>query len=302
MVVNQGNLNGLNISYSAAYNKAFDGTKTNYEKIATTVQSTTSETGYKWLGQMPQMREWIGNREIQKLASHGYTIKNKKFEMTISVPRDDIEDDQYGVYTPLFSNMGEAAAQHPDTLVFSALKAGFKEKCYDGKAFFAEDHPSGKGGKTAVSNLSHAKLDRDSYKAARTAIMSFTGDKGKSLNLIPNLLVVSPTYEEEARLILKADQIDGTTNVYKDTAELLVATELADMPDAWFLLCTNKFLKPIIFQKRKDIKLVSKTKDDDDNVFDRDEFVWGADGRSNAGYGFWQMAYGSNGTQAQAQG
>ena len=26
------------------------------------------------------------------------------------------------------------------------------------------------------------------------------------------------------------------------------------------------------------------------------EFVWGADGRSNAGYGFWQMAYGSDGT------
>ena len=30
--------------------------------------------------------------------------------MTIGVPRDDIEDDKYGVYTPLFSNMGEAAA------------------------------------------------------------------------------------------------------------------------------------------------------------------------------------------------
>lgn len=302
MLVNQANLKGLNISFSAAFNKAFDVTKTNYEKIATTVPSTTSETDYKWLGQMPQMREWVGDREIQKIANHGYAIRNKKFEMTISVPRDDIEDDQYGVYTPLFSNMGEAAAQHPDTLVFDALKNGFTNKCYDGKTFFAADHPSGEGGKKPVSNLSHEKLDADSYEAARTAIMSLTGDKGKSLNLVPNLLVVSPANEKAARLILMADQIDGTTNVLKETAELLVATELADKPDAWFLLCTNKFLKPIIFQKRKDIKMTAKTRDDDDNVFKRDEFVWGADGRSNAGYGFWQMAYGSDGTAAKAQG
>ena len=58
--------------------------------------------------------------------------KNKKFEMTIGVPRDDIEDDKYGVYTPLFSNMGEAAALQPDELVFGAMMSGFNEKCYDG--------------------------------------------------------------------------------------------------------------------------------------------------------------------------
>lgn len=295
MIVNQANLRGLNVSYSAAYNKAFEGGGKNYEKIATTVPSATAETNYKWLGQMPQMREWIGEREIQSLSAYDYTIKNKKFEMTISVPRDDIEDDQYGIYTPLFSNMGESAAQHPNILCFEALKAGFKDRCYDGKPFFAENHSSGEGGKTKASNLSHEKLSADSYETARAAIMSITGDKGKSLNLVPDLLVVSPANEKTARLILKADVINGTTNVLKDTADLLVATELADKPYAWFLLCTNRFLKPIIFQNRKPIKLTSLTKDDDNNVFMRDEFVWGADGRSNAGYGFWQMAYGSDG-------
>ena len=74
------------------------------------------------------MKEWVGEREIQKMAAYGYSIKNKKFEMTVSVPRDDIEDDQYGVYTPLFSNMGEAAAEHPDTLVFETMKKGWKTK------------------------------------------------------------------------------------------------------------------------------------------------------------------------------
>ena len=62
------------------------------------------------------------------------------------------------------------------------------------------------------------------------------------------------------------------------------------------MLCTNKFLKPFIFHKRTPVMLTALTKDDDENVFMRDEFIWGADGRSNAGYGFWQMAYGSDGT------
>lgn len=293
MIVNQSNLNGLNVSYSAAYNKSFEGTHTDYEKIATTVPSSTSETNYKWLGQMPQMKEWVGEREIQSLAAYGYSIKNKSFEMTVSVPRADIEDDQYGVYTPLFSQMGESAASHPETLCFDALKAGFKEKCYDGKSFFSTDH---KSGKKTYSNLSHEKLSVESYKEARASLMSITGDKGKSLKIVPNLLVVSPANEEAARLILKAEYINGTSNVYKDTAELLVSTELADTPDVWFLMCTNKFLKPIIFQKRKEIKLTSLLNDTDENVFKRNEFVWGADGRSNAGYGFWQMAFGSDGT------
>ena len=296
MFVNQANLRGLDVSYSTAYNKAFKGVVSNYNKIATTVPSQTAETSYKWLGQIPQMREWIGDREVQKLSAYGYTIRNKKFEMSVSVPRDDIEDDQYGVYTPYFSSIGEAAAQHPDILCFGALKEGFKKKCYDGKNFFADNHTSEESGKEKASNLSHSKLDADSYEAGRTAMMSITGDKGRSLNLVPDLLVVSPANEKAARMILKADYINGTTNIYKDTAELLVSTELADVPDAWFLLCTRRFLKPIIFQKRKEIKLVALTRDNDQNVFMKDEFIWGADGRSNAGYGFWQMAYGSDGT------
>lgn len=292
MIVNQQALHGLSVSYSTAYNKSFDATQSNYQKIATTVPSTTGEQDYKWLGQVPRMKEWIGEREVQSIAAYDYLIKNKPFEMTVGVPRDDIEDDKYGVYAPLFSNMGEAAALHPDELVFGALMNGFTELCYDRKTFFATDHEMGD---RKYSNKGTAELSAESYEAARAAIMSIRGDKGKSLKLVPDLLVVPPSLEKEARLILEADQINGTTNVLKGTAKLLVEPELAEHPDYWFLLCTNRFLKPIIFQERKKIKFTSLTKETDQNVFLNNKFLYGADGRSNAGYGFWQMAYGSTG-------
>lgn len=89
----------------------------------------------------------------------------------------------------------------------------------------------------------------------------------------------------------------------KGTAKLHFEPALAEHPEYWFLLCTNRFLKPFIYQLRKKIKFVSLTKETDENVFMLDEYLYGADGRSNAGYGFWQMAYGSTGeAETQAQG
>ena len=298
MIVNQANLHGLTVSYSTAFNKSFETMQPNYQKVATVVPSTTGEQDYKWLGQIPSMKEWIGEREIQSLSAYDYTIKNKNFEQTVGVPRADIEDDKYGVYSVLFSQMGEAAAMHPDDLVFGSMMDGFEKKCYDGKPFFAADH---KSGDETYSNKGNERLSRDSYKKARSSIMSIKGDKGESLKLVPDLLVVSPALEEEAKLILEADQISGTTNVLKGTAKLHVEPMLAANENYWFLLCTNRFLKPFIYQIRKKPKFVSLIKDTDENVFMLGEFLYGVDGRSNAGYGFWQMAYGSTG-EVKAEG
>lgn len=62
----------------------------------------------------------------------------------------------------------------------------------------------------------------------------------------------------------------------------------------WFLMDVSKPLKPLIFQDRKPFtNLVRKDKEDDDNVFNRKEFIYGSDGRCQVGFGFWQQAWGS---------
>ena len=103
--------------------------------------------------------------------------------------------------------MGASAAQHPDKLLFSAMAAGFKELCYDGKPFFSEQH---KNGGYSYSNKGTEKLSAESYQAARSQMMSILSDNGTPLGIVPDLLVVPPALEHTARLILKADQINGT--------------------------------------------------------------------------------------------
>lgn len=140
MFINAAALDGLYLSYSAAFEMGFSQVSPEWAQIATRVPSTTKRNEYGWLGQFPRLREWVGDRVVESMALHAYTIANRRFESTISVPRDDIEDDNYGVYTPLFQEMGYAAAIHPDELVFELVQNGFTELCYDGQPFFDTDH------------------------------------------------------------------------------------------------------------------------------------------------------------------
>lgn len=141
MIINQANLNDLFKAYNAAYNQGFRDTQPLWPTLATEVPSTTKENHYAWLGQFPKLREWLGDREVASMEAYDYVVKNKKFESTVGVPRDDIEDDTYGVYTPLMKEMGYAAATHPDELIWPLLASGIATPCYDGQYFFDTDHP-----------------------------------------------------------------------------------------------------------------------------------------------------------------
>lgn len=299
MIINGANLRGIYMGFNTIFNKAFSEVEPLYKRIATVVPSTTDTETYAWLGDIPGMREWIGEREINNLTGSDYTIKNKPFESTFGIPVNAIEDDKLGLYRPSVELLGQAAAYHPDELTFGLLKDGFVKKCSDGQPFFSKEHKIGKGNKEKVySNAGTEKLCMDAYIKARAYMMSLTNSAGRPLNLIPDLLVVPPALEKDGNDILVADLLNGTKNTMQGTAEVLVSPQLAGNDSAWYLLCTKRPIKPLIFQERKKAKFVSKTRPEDDNVFFDNQYLYGVDYRGNAGYGFWQMAYGSDGTVA----
>jgi phage major head subunit gpT-like protein len=65
---------------------------------------------------------------------------------------------------------------------------------------------------------------------------------------------------------------------------------------AWYLLDTTRYIKPLIFQRRRDYAFNAITNINDERVFEQNEFVWGADARVNVGFGLWQLAYASRQT------
>ena len=141
MDINTQTLQSAYTGFNAAFMSGLAEAGSMAGRVSTTVTSTTRENEYGWLGKFPQFREWVGDRVINSLSKHGYSIKNKPFELTVEVDRDDFEDDNLGIYSPLFRDLGMSASTVPDSLVWPLLKAGFTSECYDGQYFFDTDHP-----------------------------------------------------------------------------------------------------------------------------------------------------------------
>ena len=294
VVINQATLGAAFNGFKTIFQQAYDGAASSLEKLAVVVPSSARQEEYKWLGQFPGMREWIGERVVKDLAVEGFTIKNRDFEATVSVDRNDIEDDAIALYKPLFQQLGESARQHPDELIFDLLVQGFVQTCYDGKTLYATDHPN--GDQSAWSNKGTAALDQSAYESARSQMMSLVNQESRPLRVTPDYLIVPPQLEATARGILRADkQANGATNIWNGSADILVVPELADNPTYWFMVDSSKAAKPFIFQTRKEPEFIGLDNTSDETVFMGKEYIYGVDYRGNAGYGLPHLCYGSTG-------
>lgn len=158
MIVSSETLKALRTSFNASFQKGLTNAPTQYAKVASIVKSTTASNTYGWLGSFPKLQEWIGERPMMNLKEYGYQIANKTWADGIEVGRDEIEDDNLGMYGAILETMGQNAGVFPDELVFPLLTDGFSTACYDGQNFFDTDHPvndktDGSGTDVSVSNI-----------------------------------------------------------------------------------------------------------------------------------------------------
>lgn len=223
MLLNSTNLTTLYRGFKASFQQGLGQAPSQYERIVTQVPSTTREEEYGWLGKLPNFREWVGDRVVQNLKAHSYKIRNRSFEMTIGVDRDDIDDDRYGIYGPMFQEMGYATGAHPNQLVFGLLADGFTTPCYDGQYFFDTDHP----------------------------VLNAAGE------------------------VVSVANTDGGTGT------------------PWFLMDVSRSIRPIIWQRRRPYEFTRMDAPTDEVVFSRKEYRYGVDARVNAGFGLWQLCWGS---------
>ena len=150
-------IQALSTTWRGDFQAGMESAELQWQKIAMEIPSSTKSNTYGWMSKIPGMREWIGDRVINNLAAHGYSIENKTWEDTVGIGRDDIEDDNVGVYRPIFKELGRSGAMLPETQIFGLLSQGTSQTCYDGQYFFDVDHPvypnaDGTGTAESVSN------------------------------------------------------------------------------------------------------------------------------------------------------
>lgn len=300
MLVTPTSLQALFTMFDMKFQSVFQDTPTYIDKLATTVPSNTEQNTYPWVGRLPTMREWIGDRVVNNAMAKSYTIVNAKFEQTEGLQKSKIDDDQYGLFSSMIiPMMAFQAKKYPDYRFISTLQAN--GLWADGKAYFATDHPVNVDDAsfgTFSNEHTSTPLTHNNYSQGRATMLARIGEDGKSLGVNPTALIIPPQLEPTAKLIINSDtmagasfgnettQVGATTNVNKGTAEIIMIPELSNQPDTWYLADLSKPIRPFLWQLREAVSFAYRIDPKDPVVFDKDMYLYGARARGEAGLVF----------------
>lgn len=273
------------------------------EQVAMVATSDTELETYGWMDRIPKMRQWVGPRVVNNAPARSRSIVNLDWELTESIPRNKFLDDKLGMYSGIAKNMGWQARKLHDQQLAALIMAGNTTTGFDGVNFFATTHLTDidNAASATQSNLLSLALTPANYGAARAKMRSWNGRDGQPLGSRGTLLVVPPSLEEMGLQILMADsiapqliggatQVGANTNIYKNTAKLLVIDELEAEPTAWYLLDNSGLIKPFVIQERQAANFVYLNNPTDPNVFWRKEYIFGVDSRSAYDVTLWFKA------------
>lgn len=296
MDINRANMQALFTGYNRIFLDAFQSyVDTTYAQFVGEVNAGTSQIDMPMLEQLTGMREWVDVREIKNLKSDKLTIKARFFEDTVAVKREDVEDDQYGLYNSLFQTMAQNAANLPNDITNELLAAAASAKWMDGAAFFGTTR---KYGKETINNKGTSALTYDSFNTAYDAMRAYKGHGGKSLGVKPNLLLHGPSLRTTVADVIKAPIRavtvgNAAVTMPNPNANLVTPIEVDGITNSdWFLLDARKPFKPIImFMRKRPNRLIRLDREEDENVFMNRQFIYGTDGRAEVAFAMPHLIY-----------
>lgn len=283
-------------------------------RLAMNFQSDQDSETYKWLGQAPAMREWIGGRMAKGLRSSGFTIENKTYETTLPIDVDEKRRDKTGQINIRIDEMARRAAVHPMKLLSTLIANGHGDTsglCYDGEYFFDDDHSEGDSGiqknlltatEVAALNVGTATAPTEAEMALAilgviSHMIGYKDDQGEPMNeLAREFLVMVPiplfpaAYAAASKDILHAASGNTTDNILK--AGAFKVTVFPNPRLSWTtdfaVFRTDGTAKPFIFQEELPLQMQAQA-EGSAVEFDQNEHHYGIKWIGNAGFGFWQL-------------
>jgi phage major head subunit gpT-like protein len=273
----------------------YDAAVTYYQDLATRIVSNKPSEKYRWLGSVPKMRSWGTGRLAKGIRAEAYDVENEKYEATIEVDRDEVDDDQTGAIRVRIGELAIRAASHKDFLISDLLKNGATTgfNSYDGVSFFNDAHASGDSGNqdNKLGAAAVAPTDpttdefKKSLKAAIAAMLAWKDDTGDPLSVSATGLVavVPPTMLFPAAEAINASVISQTTNVMQGIARVIAFPWLT-LATTWYLLKTDGVMRPFVFQDRRAVE-VKALAEGSSEEFLREKYLYGVSARYAMTYG-----------------
>lgn len=282
------------------------------EPVSTLIPSDQETETYDWIGQSPQMREWIGGRQARGFNDFEYTIRNKPYEATLQIPTEWLRRDKTGQIAQRIRELAQRANAHWASLLSTQIINGESTACYDGQFFFDTDHSEGDSGSqsndisvdisalpVAVNGSTTSPSDEEMMLAIFEGIKSihaFVDDRGEPMNEDANdfvVMVPNGLHVAAAAALGNMRLNNGRDNELLAAGfslQLAVNVRLTTS-GSW----TDKFVvfrrtgMPLIRQEEVPIS-ISAVAEDSEHAFKEREHLYGVEAWRNVGYGFWQHA------------
>lgn len=296
------------------YKKLFQDNGASWtNKIAMNFASDQASETYKWLGQVPVMREWLGGRQAKGFFSNGITIENKEYESTLEVPLKDLRRDKTGQTMVRISEQARRANSFVASKLSTKIIEGASALCYDGQFFFDTDHKEGNNVTNQSNDLSidistlpvavHGSTTVPSPEElvqcvlqGVQAIYGFKDNENEPMNEDSSGFVVMVPTSLWALMNSAVGSLTfggGSTNPLS-TSDFDISVVVNPRLDATW---TEQFaifrddgsVKPFIVQTETPISMKAKA---EGSGFEYDKNAWsfGIDASMGFGYGYWQHA------------
>ncbi len=296
MNITAANLDALFKTYQTKFNEAQKAAQARVtpndllpDDIAVSFIAGGSATQHSWLNQIKGIHEWVGQRVINNLNLGKLTVVNRDFENTVTVSRNEIEDDQYGVYAPLIGMMGADAENIWKKLAVEALLGN--GLWADENKFFCSGRKLNPEREETITNAVTTAFSAAALEAAIAAMRGWKLAGGEPGEVRPDVLLVGPALEAAAKRICEADLIsDGTATISNVSPAKALKVRVTPLitGNQWFVLGDKNGVKAVGLQKRKLPQLTALDRDTDQEVFMSNNFLYGVHAR---GEGFLTLPF-----------
>jgi len=274
MEITQGSLEAVFQGLKATFNESVQTAETaDVERLMEVVPSSTDTEYYPVSTLLGDLEEVLDEVTITNIGRYVQGVPNRTFARIVQVKRNDIADDNVGVYRPGVRQLGRRAALYPLRLAVEALLSGFTDEWVDGEAVFSDSH--GWPGGEAWSNRSDVALSSDNFDAACVALESRAAPDGSPLGLVPRLLVCGLQLRATAEDIVEIQYLaNGASNRRYKRCDLLVLPRLGSST-AWYVV-DNDPMRPMVLQDREGPDFASKDSPEDDDAFYNELYAYKA--------------------------
>lgn len=174
------------VSYSTTFNDHLKPARGIGRQIATVIDDPNIIHTELWATATPLLREWYGPKLLNKLRAESFSIKTSPKEASIEIPKNDLLNDRFNLWTPKIQGMADAFEWGINDLVIAMYIAGIQGTAlgttYDGQNLFDTDHTALSIGGTQQSNIVTGAFSAAVYQAAWQKYLTILNENGMPVN------------------------------------------------------------------------------------------------------------------------